>query len=83
MTTNKRKLPTPVRCKYCPAKIIWIVDQAGTKVPVNYVRVRAYAQRAAGDWAFFTLDPGFETPALVHVSHFTTCPNASRASRST
>ena len=29
-------------CRSCGQKIMWVVDQTGTRIPVNYTRVRVY-----------------------------------------
>ena len=72
----------PVQCYSCGAKIVIAQDQNGTKVPLNYVRVRAYhpdgcfleTQHLHGD---HTTAVGEKAkPHLMRVSHFTTCPNA-------
>ncbi len=74
-----------VKCLSCGAKIIWATDQSGTKIPLNFVRVRAYHP----DGCFLELphlhgkdgaehDP---EPHLMRVSHFTTCKFAAHSKK--
>lgn len=70
------------RCSSCGAKILWITDQNGTRLPLNKTRVRIY--RLSGDEKGEFLTDGVgagESPMLVHTSHFTTCPHASSHSK--
>ncbi len=60
-------------CTLCGAAIIWITDQAGTRLPVNKTRVRAYVLGEGARGAFAELD-GSDKAVLFHISHFTTCP---------
>jgi hypothetical protein len=67
-------------CESCGAEVIW-AEIDGKRIPLNKRRVRAYLGPV--DEGFV---PGgglrcFEKRALVHISHFVTCPNASSHSK--
>lgn len=51
-------------CRSCGASIIWLKTMAGKNMPVDYDSVHS-------------LETTFN-PKGGHVSHFSTCPNASR-----
>lgn len=67
-------------CKSCGAKVIWIEDQNGTKLPVNPTRVRVYDKPKKFPWHYKEVVHGND-PILYYISHFITCPNASEHSR--
>ena len=74
----------PVPGGSCGAKIVWAEDQNGTKIPLNFNRVRVYHD----DGCFLEvphLDGKVfvdgDKPHLMRVSHFTTCPNAAEHSK--
>lgn len=66
-------------CSTCGALIVHVIDQAGTRVPLNAKRVRAYRVNPGTDEGAFLTQAG--EPLLVYVSHFTTCPQAGEHSR--
>jgi len=62
-------------CRSCNARIVWGQDQDGTRMPFNYVRVRAYRYEGL-------MAPDFQpifkkSKDLYFISHFKTCPDAS------
>ncbi len=62
-------------CSSCGAKILWMTDQTGVKIPLDPTRVRMYVRAdKKGPDRFLTLDG---QPYLAHISHYKTCPNAS------
>ena len=77
------------QCRYCPKKIVWGVDEKGTRHPLDpvapvYRVVRwdqesgAYIVERAGAQvgaAEFGINP------VNYVSHYATCPGASQASK--
>lgn len=69
------------KCKSCGAEIIWIVDQDGTRLPVNKRRVRVYDQGEGVQPSQFLVWAD-QSPKLYHISHFVTCPNATKHSKS-
>jgi len=65
------------RCKSCGAKIIWVRDQNGTQIPLNYCRVRVYKNVLTAGWHYKEVLHTTDAQ-LYHISHFITCPNASQ-----
>jgi hypothetical protein len=63
-------------CESCGAEVIW-AEIDGKRIPLNKRRVRAYLGPVDEGFAV----PRFEKRALVHISHFVTCPNASSHSK--
>jgi len=65
-------------CRSCGAEIIW-ADIGGKRIPLNKRRVRAYRRRMDQDPDGHIHEIRGENlePALFHISHFVTCPNAS------
>ncbi len=68
-------------CSSCGAKIIWIKDQNGTRIPVNKTRVRTYFEVEGGEWCFTPDNSGTGKACLYHISHFLTCPDSSEHSK--
>lgn len=67
-------------CSSCGKPVLWIEDQNGTKLPLNTVRVRVYViDDQLGGWRYAADSEG--VPVLRHISHFVTCPNASKHSK--
>ena len=66
-------------CSSCGAKILFVTDQDGTRLPVNKRRVRVYCSGFDSKWRFLQ-DPE-DRPLLYHISHFVTCPDASSHSK--
>lgn len=64
------------KCKSCGAAIIWITDQKGTRLLVNKTRVRVYTT-----WGHYKEVRHTDEPLLYHISHFLTCPNATKHSK--
>jgi hypothetical protein len=59
-------------CRACGAAIIWMIDQDGTRLPMNKTRVRSYMITGRGQGIYAKQADG--TPYLVFVSHFLSCP---------
>lgn len=70
-------------CASCGARIIWIEDQNGTRIPLNRVRARVYDYVDREGYAPVFMQDSHGKPLLYHISHFLTCPNASRHSKQT
>ncbi len=60
---------TMAECKSCGAIIVWLRTKQGHNMPVDY-------------HTFNTGDPGIFDLKRGHISHFATCPNASRHRKS-
>lgn len=71
--------PNVATCKSCGAAIRWVMDQNGTRLPLNKTRVRAYEVDGQGKATYAMSEKG--KPMLVHVSHFVSCPHATAHSR--
>lgn len=63
-------------CQNCGAEIIFVIDQDGTKMPINKTRVRIYSDQTG---FYETIGKG--KPLLMHISHFVTCPKYSKAAK--
>lgn len=76
-------MPTS-KCKSCGAAILWVKDQWGKVLPVNKRRVRAYHMHVPDAKVATCLHHGGKDmkPYLVHISHFLTCPDATKHSKS-
>lgn len=68
------------RCASCGARIIWAKMESGKAIPLNYVRVQTYYRRSGDTWAPI-LEEDTDKPALRHISHFVSCPNAAQHSK--
>lgn len=71
--SDKEQTPPAATCDSCDAQIVW-AEIDGKRIPLNKRRVRSYHwwQNIEGDHDFF------EARDLVHISHFITCPQASK-----
>ena len=68
-------------CSSCGKPVIWITDQNGTLLPINVVRVRTYWADEQDRWYYDVADVPTGSPHLKFISHFVTCPNASKHSK--
>ena len=73
-------------CRSCGAAIIWATTEEGKRIPLNATRVRGYAvEVGSGLGKPMTVARRLGTTGvgddLFHVSHFTTCPNATEHSK--
>lgn len=71
-------------CKSCGARIIW-ADHGDRRIPLNATRVRTYSlmDHPSGIPVAHVHAENTESapPQLSYISHFVSCPDASRHSR--
>lgn len=59
------------KCRSCDSDIVW-ADVNGKKIPLNKRRVRVYG---------LGTDGGAVDNGVMHISHFNTCPDATKWSK--
>lgn len=74
-------------CKYCPKRIVWGIDEKGTRVPLDPVAPVYHVLQfdaASGSYAVERdggIAPDGTQKPVHYVSHFATCAGASKASK--
>lgn len=63
----------PVKCRYCPAMVIWAKTGDGKSVPLDARNHPIYMLMSDGHYERIT-------EGVARITHFATCPGASKAS---
>jgi len=73
-------------CRSCHAPVLWVVTQAGKRMPLdaaptdagNVIRYGDAARVLTADEVAARRSPRHVDPGPLYVSHFTSCPNAAQ-----